>query len=152
MKLAIAGLAVALLMTAEQPTRIDISQGVMRQSVRGAADNFSGVAFIDTLIPARSETKATASQVTFTPGARTAWHSHPAGQTLYVTSGAGWVQEWHGEKRAIAPGDVVWTPPGVKHWHGANAVSVMSHVAIQESLYGKNVDWMEPVSDEQYDR
>jgi 4-carboxymuconolactone decarboxylase len=90
--------------------------------------------------------------VTFEPGARSAWHTHPLGQTLIVTAGTGWVQEWNGEKHEIRPGDVVWTPPGVKHWHGATATSGITHLAIQESLDGKNVDWMEKVSDEQYDK
>jgi quercetin dioxygenase-like cupin family protein len=89
-------------------------------------------------------------QVTFAPGARTAWHSHPAGQILIVTSDFGWVQEWNGEKHQIRPGDVIWTPPGVKHWHGATAANGMTHIAIQENVDGKNVVWMEPVTAEQY--
>jgi quercetin dioxygenase-like cupin family protein len=88
--------------------------------------------------------------VTFEPGARTAWHTHPLGQTLIVTSGLGWVQPWDGSKQAIRPGDVVRIPPGVKHWHGATATTGMTHIAIQESEGGKNVEWMEKVSDEQY--
>ena len=87
--------------------------------------------------------------MTFTPGARTTWQSHPAGQTLIVTSGSGWVQEWNGEKRRIAAGDVVWTPPGVKHWHGATPTSTMTHIAVQETVGGKNVEWMEPVTEAQ---
>jgi quercetin dioxygenase-like cupin family protein len=88
--------------------------------------------------------------LSFDAGARTAWHSHPAGQTLFVTSGTGWVQEWNGTKIEIKSGDVVWTPPGVKHWHGATATSAMAHVAIQGVVDGKAVDWMETVTDEQY--
>ena len=94
--------------------------------------------------------RSTGGHVTFEPGARSAWHTHPAGQILIVTSGVGWVQEWNGDKREIRPGDVIWTPPGVKHWHGATATNEMSHVAIQELVDGRNVDWMEDVSDEQY--
>ena len=95
-------------------------------------------------------TRATGGHVTFEPGARSAWHTHPAGQILIVTSGVGWVQEWEGEKREIRPGDVIWTPPGVKHWHGATATNGMSHIAIQDAVDGKNVDWLEKVGEEQY--
>lgn len=88
--------------------------------------------------------------VTFEPGARTAWHAHPLGQTLFVTAGSGLVQEWGSPVRQIRPGDVVWIPPGVKHWHGAAPTTAMAHIAIAESLDGKAVDWLEKVSDEQY--
>jgi quercetin dioxygenase-like cupin family protein len=88
--------------------------------------------------------------VTFEPGARSAWHTHPLGQTLIVTSGVGWVQEWGGETREMKAGDVVSIPPGIKHWHGASATTGMSHIAIQEALDGKNVQWMGKVTDEQY--
>jgi quercetin dioxygenase-like cupin family protein len=90
--------------------------------------------------------------VIFTPAARSAWHTHPAGQILIVTSGTGWIQEEGGQKREIKPGDVIWTPPGVKHWHGATATNSMSHMAITNMVDGKNVDWMEQVSDDQYRR
>jgi quercetin dioxygenase-like cupin family protein len=90
--------------------------------------------------------------VTFEPGARTAWHTHPLGQTLIVTAGAGLVQSWGGPVQEIRPGDVVWIPPGIKHWHGAAATTGMTHIAITETLDGKTVDWMEKVSDEQYRR
>ncbi|MCY1417265.1 Cupin domain protein [compost metagenome] len=89
--------------------------------------------------------------MTFQPGARSVWHTHPLGQTLVVTSGMGWIQQENGEKIVIKPGDVIWTPPGVKHWHGATATTGMSHIAIQESLDGKNVEWLEPVTDAQYE-
>jgi quercetin dioxygenase-like cupin family protein len=94
--------------------------------------------------------RVTGAIVSFQPGARTAWHSHPAGQTLIVTKGAGFVQSWGGPRQEIREGDIVWTPPGVKHWHGASIGSAMSHVAIQEKIDGKNVEWMELVTDEQY--
>ncbi len=90
------------------------------------------------------------ASVTFEPGARTAWHTHPLGQTLIVTAGSGLAQRWGGPIEAIRPGDVIWIPPGEKHWHGATATTAMTHIAIQERLNGKAVDWMEKVSDEQY--
>jgi quercetin dioxygenase-like cupin family protein len=93
---------------------------------------------------------ATGGLVTFAPGARSAWHTHPAGQILIVTAGTGWVQEEGGEKREIKPGDVIWTPPGVKHWHGATATTSMSHIAITNMVDGWNVDWLEKVSQDQY--
>ena len=88
--------------------------------------------------------------VTFEPGARSAWHTHPVGQTLVITSGLGWVQQWGGPKQEVRAGDVVWFAPGIKHWHGASASTAMTHIAIQEAVDGKNVDWLEQVSDEQY--
>jgi quercetin dioxygenase-like cupin family protein len=120
-----------------------------RPSVKAPEANFTGSARVDPLFSA-PDSHLSAGHVTFEPGARSAWHSHPAGQVLVVTSGTGWVQEWNGTKRPIKPGDVVWTPPGVKHWHGATATTAMSHDAIQESVDGKNVTWMEKVTDEQY--
>ncbi|MGH7572339.1 MAG: (R)-mandelonitrile lyase [Gemmatimonadota bacterium] len=121
-----------------------------RPSERGSADNFTGSAIITPLFSATEATRAMGALVTFEPGARTAWHSHPAGQVLIVTSGMGWVQEWGGDRREIDPGDVIWTPPGVKHWHGATATNGMSHIAIQEMVEGRVVEWMEHVGDEQY--
>jgi quercetin dioxygenase-like cupin family protein len=93
-----------------------------------------------------------AGSVTFEPGARTAWHTHPLGQTLIITAGLGWVQTEGGQIEEVRPGDVVWFPPGEKHWHGATPNTAMTHIAVQESLNGKNVDWMEKVSDAQYGR
>ena len=89
------------------------------------------------------------ASVTFEPGARTAWHTHPLGQTLIVTAGSGWARRWGGPREEIRPGDVVWFPPGEKHWHGATATTAMTHIAIQEKLDGKTVDWLEKVTDEQ---
>lgn len=123
-----------------------------RPSVKGPEANFTGAVRVDPLFTAPEQGRISAGQVTFEPGARSAWHTHPAGQVLIVTSGTGWVQEWNGRKREIKPGDVVWTPPGVKHWHGATATTGMSHTAIQESVDGRNVEWMEKVSDERYGR
>jgi quercetin dioxygenase-like cupin family protein len=102
------------------------------------------------VVAATGHTRVTVGHVTFAPGARTAWHTHPAGQILIVTYGTGWIQQWGAERREIKPGDVVWIPPGVKHWHGGTATNGMSHMAIQEMVDGRNVDWLEKVSDEQY--
>lgn len=123
-----------------------------RPSVRGPEVNFTGQARVDPQFAAPGETPLSAGHVTFEPGARSAWHTHPAGQLLIVTGGTGWVQEENGRKREIKPGDVVWTPPGVKHWHGATQTTGVSHYAIQNSVDGKNVDWMNKVSDEDYRR
>ena len=112
---------------------------------------FVGRVRIDPLISAAAPSRVSAAYVTFEPGGRSAWHTHPLGQTLVVTAGTGWVQQLGGEKQVIRPGDVIWTPPGVKHWHGATARTGMTHMAIQEFLDGKNVEWMEPVSDAQYE-
>jgi len=102
------------------------------------------------LVEPADPARVVGASVTFEPDARTAWHTHPLGQTLIVTYGRGWVRRWGGPVEAIRPGDVVWFAPGEKHWHGATATSAMTHIAIQEKLNGKTVDWMEQVSDEQY--
>jgi quercetin dioxygenase-like cupin family protein len=129
---------------------IEVTSISERPSWVGPARVFTGSAVIDPLFSPTEHTRAGAATVTFAPGARTAWHTHPAGQTLIVTSGRGWVQAWGGERREIEPGDVIWTPPDVKHWHGATATHGMSHIAIQEAVNGEVVDWMEHVTDEQY--
>lgn len=120
-----------------------------RPSARGPEATFTGPVRVDPQF-ASPESRVSAGHVTFEPGSRSAWHTHPAGQVLIVTSGTGWVQEANGPKREIKPGDVIWTPPGVKHWHGATAANGMTHLAITETVDGKNVDWMEKVTDEQY--
>lgn len=120
-------------------------------SINGPATSFVGSARIDPLFPARAPSRVSAGYVNFQPGARSMWHTHPLGQTLVVTAGTGWVQQAGGKKQLIKPGDVIWTPPGVKHWHGATATTGMTHMAIQESLDGKNVQWLEPVSEAQYE-
>jgi quercetin dioxygenase-like cupin family protein len=127
-----------------------ISPNGSRPSAKGAAEYFTGSVVVDPLYPANADTTSVGGLVTFEPGARSAWHTHPAGQVLIVTSGTGWVQEEGGEKQVIRPGDVVWTPPGVKHWHGATATNGVSHIAITNLRDGRNVDWMEKVSDEEY--
>lgn len=127
-----------------------ISPNGSRPSATGAAQYFTGAVIIDPLFGANDHTHSSGGLVTFEPAARSAWHTHPAGQVLIVMSGTGWVQEEGGEKREIKPGDMIWTPPGVKHWHGATATTSMSHIAVTNVVGGKNVEWMEKVTDEQY--
>ncbi len=128
-----------------------ITRNGTQASMKGPEDWFTGTVRIDPLfIKAEEPARATGASVTFEPGARTAWHKHPLGQTLIVTFGSGRVQREGGPIEEIRPGDVVWFPPGEKHWHGAAPEKTMTHIAIQESLDGKNVDWLEHVSDEQY--
>jgi 4-carboxymuconolactone decarboxylase len=129
---------------------IKITRSGSQPSAEGPAEHFTGSARIDPLFSANTPSHTSGARVTFEPGARTAWHSHPLGQTLIVTAGKGWVQQWGGQVQEIRQGDVVSIPPGQKHWHGATASTGMSHIAIQESLNGKVVEWMEKVSDEQY--
>jgi len=119
-------------------------------SANGSSEFFTGRVRIDALIPTTPPARVGGAVVTFEPGARTAWHTHPLGQMLIVTSGCGLVQSEGGPVVKIRPGDVVWCPPGEKHWHGATATTGMSHIAIVEALDGKVVDWMEQVTDEQY--
>ena len=118
--------------------------------VKGPADWFTGTVRIDPLFQAKAPARTAGASVTFEPGARTAWHTHPLGQTLIVTSGCGWAQRAGGPIEEIRPSDVVWFPPDEKHWHGATPTAAMTHIAIQEALEGKVVEWMEKVSDEQY--
>ena len=129
---------------------MDITRIGSQPSGKGPADWFTGTVRIDRLFPASDPARASGASVTFEPGARTAWHTHPLGQTLIVTSGCGWVQSEGGPKVEIRPGDVVWCPPNERHWHGATPTTSMTHVAIAEALDGKVVEWMEKVSDEQY--
>jgi quercetin dioxygenase-like cupin family protein len=130
--------------------RISITRNGSRPSQRGPAENFTGSVRIDPLFDSNEPSRAAGASVTFEPGARTAWHTHPRGQTLIVTAGTGRVRRWGGPIDEIRSGDVVWIPPGVKHWHGAGPNTAMTHIAIQEHLDGKVVDWLEKVSDEQY--
>ncbi|OCT12054.1 cupin [Paenibacillus pectinilyticus] len=116
----------------------------------GSSDYFTGTVRIDPLFEAAEPARVAGASVTFEPGARTAWHTHPLGQTLIVTAGKGRVRRWGGQIEEISPGDVVWFPPGEKHWHGASPTTAMTHIAIQERLDGKAVEWMEQVSEDQY--
>ena len=128
-----------------------IQRNGSQASIKGPADWFTGTVRIDPLfLQAEEPARATGADVTFEPSARTAWHTHPMGQTLIVTVGCGLVQVWGGPIEEIRPGDVVWFPPGEKHWHGAAPNTSMTHIAIQEQLDGKTVEWLEQVSDEQY--
>ena len=138
---------------AEIPTEktMNVVRNGEQASTMGAPGNVVGSARIDPLIAVRAPSKVSAGAVTFQPGARSVWHTHPLGQALVVTAGMGWIQQENGEKIVIKPGDVIWTPPGVKHWHGATATTGMSHIAIQESQDGKNVEWLEPVTEAQYE-
>jgi quercetin dioxygenase-like cupin family protein len=129
---------------------MDITRSGTQPSGRGPAEYFTGTVSIDPLFQAHEPARALGVSVTFEPGARTAWHTHPLGQTLIVTAGCGLVQSWGGLIKKTCPGDVVWCPPGEKHWHGATATTAMTHIAIVEQLDGKAVAWMETVSDEEY--
>jgi quercetin dioxygenase-like cupin family protein len=129
---------------------MDIKRNGSQASVNGPADWFTGTVRIDPLFQANEPARASGGSVTFEPGARTKWHSHPLGQTLIVTAGCGRVQREGRPIEEIRPGDVVWIPPGEKHWHGASPSTSMTHIAVQEELDGNVVEWMEKVSDEQY--
>jgi quercetin dioxygenase-like cupin family protein len=129
---------------------MEIKRSGSQPSRKGPADYFTGTVRVDPLFEAPAPARVTGASVTFEPGARTAWHTHPLGQTLVVTAGCGRAQRWGGPVEEIWPGDVIWFAPGEKHWHGAAQTTAMTHIAIQESQGGKAVDWMEQVSDEQY--
>lgn len=129
---------------------MDIKRNGSQPSGKGQAEYFTGNVRIDPLSQAPAPARVSIASVTFEPGARKAWHSHPLGQTVIVTAGSGRVQNWDGPIQKIRPGDVVWSPPGEKHWHGAAPTTAMTHISIVEQLDGKAADWMEHVSDEQY--
>ncbi len=129
---------------------MEIKPNGSQPSAKGPADWFTGAVRVDPLFTAPAPARVQGASVTFEPGARTAWHTHPLGQTLIVTAGAGWVQRLGGPIESIQPGDVVWFPPGEKHWHGATATTAMTHIAIQEMLDGRSVDWLEHVTDDDY--
>jgi len=134
-----------------QQVNMEIKRIGSQPSVKGPEDWFTGTVRIDPLFKPNAPARTSGASVSFEPGARTAWHTHPLGQTLIVTAGCGRAQREGGSIEEIHPGDVVWFPPGVKHWHGATPTTAMTHIAIQEALDGKVVDWMEKVSDEQYE-
>jgi quercetin dioxygenase-like cupin family protein len=131
---------------------MDIKRIGSQSSMKGPADWFTGTVRIDPLFDRTEPARVAGASVTFEPGARTAWHTHPLGQTLIVTAGCGWAQRLNGPVEEIHSGDVVWFAPGEKHWHGASATIAMTHIAIQEKLDGKAVDWLEKVTDNQYQR
>jgi len=129
---------------------MEIKRAGSQPSGKGPTDWFTGAVRIDPLIQTSAPSRVAGAAVTFEPGARTAWHTHPLGQTLIVTAGCGLAQRWGGAIEEIRPGDVVWFSPDEKHWHGASPTTAMTHIAIQEALDGKFVEWMEQVTDEQY--
>ena len=142
--------AVATSASTQDSQAIRIARRGSQPSRQGPAENFTGSVRVDPLFQANAPARASGSLVTFEAGARTAWHTHLFGQTRIVTSGMGRVQRWGDAVQVIHPGDVVWIPPGQKHWHGASPTTAMTHIAIQEGLDGKNVEWMELVTDKQY--
>jgi quercetin dioxygenase-like cupin family protein len=153
--LAVATVSIALCIPAalaQTNPMITVTRPGAQPSAAGPAENFTGSVRVDSRFQGAAPARISGGIVTFEPGARTAWHTHPLGQTLIVTAGIGLVQEWDGPVQEIRPGDIVWIPPGVKHWHGATATNGMSHIAFSESLDGKSVEWMEKVTDEQYRR
>lgn len=145
-----AALLVAPLALAEERPMIEINRVGSQPSQVGSDQYFTGKVRVDSPFQGSAPARIGGATVTFEPGARTAWHTHPLGQTLIVTAGVGLVQQWGESVQQIRPGDVVWIPPGAKHWHGATAETAMSHIAIAEAQDGKVVDWLEQVSDVQY--
>lgn len=137
--------------SAEPADRQQVRRAGSQPSQVGPADYFTGQVRVDPVWPADAGINTSGHQVTFEPGARSAWHTHPAGQRLVVMSGVGLTQEWGQPVQEIRPGDVVWCPPGIKHWHGATRTTAMTHLAVTGTLGGQNVEWLEKVSDEQYD-
>jgi quercetin dioxygenase-like cupin family protein len=135
---------------AEEGGEMTISRNDSRRAGAGPAETFTGAVTVKPLFDPNADRTFSSAEVSFTPCTRTAWHTHPGGQTLIVTAGNGWVQQWGGERQDIAVGDVIWTPPGVKHWHGATEDTAMTHIAIQTFVDGTPVNWMEHVTDEQY--
>jgi len=134
----------------ERRVTMDIKRNGSRPSGKGPEACFTGTVRVDPMFRVGDPPRVSGGHVTFEPGARSAWHTHPLGQTLIVTSGLGWAQFEGGPIEEICAGDVIWFPPGEKHWHGAAPTIAMTHIAVTEFLNGKNVDWMEKVSDEQY--
>ena len=130
---------------------MEIKRAGSQPSAKGTADYFTGTVRIDPLFQAPAPARVSSAVVSFEPGARTAWHTHPLGQTLIVIAGYGRAQRLAGPVEELRPGDVIWFPPGEKHWHGAAPTTAMTHIAVQEALDGKPVDWMEKVTDEQYE-
>jgi len=146
--------ATSLSLLASLSAHADDAMTIMRngsqRSNKAPEQYFTGSVRVDPLFQPKAPSRVSGGSVTFEPGARSAWHTHPLGQTLIVTAGTGWVQQDGGPKQEIKSGDVIWTPPGVRHWHGATATNGMTHIAITEALEGKNVEWMEKVTDAQY--
>jgi quercetin dioxygenase-like cupin family protein len=146
----LAGGASAQTQTQQGSSAMRITRGNSQASREGPAEYFTGTVRVDAPFSAPAPARVSGGTVTFEPGARTAWHTHPLGQTIIITAGCGWVQVDGGPREEVRPGDIVWFPPGARHWHGATATIGMSHIAISEALDGKTVDWMEKVTDEEY--
>ena len=144
------GVAQAAASPTQDTLSIMITRSGSQPSSQAPGEHMTGPVRVEPLFSAHDPSRVSGGKVTFEPGARTAWHTHPLGQTLIVTAGTGWIQQWGGPIEEIRQGDVVWIPPGTKHWHGATANTSMTHIAIQEQLGGKTVEWMEKVSDEQF--
>ena len=138
--------------SAQSDPMITVTRPGSQPSTVGPGETFTGSVRVDSRFQGTAPARIGGGIVTFEPGSRTAWHTHPLGQTLIVTMGVGLVQQWDGPVQEIRPGDIVWIPPGVKHWHGATATNGMSHIAFSEALDGKTVEWMEQVTEEQYRR
>jgi quercetin dioxygenase-like cupin family protein len=134
----------------EDESHMEITRIGSQPSTKGKAEYFTGTVRVDPLFQPHAPARTSAGSVTFEPGARSAWHTHPLGQTLLITAGCGWVQREGGPIEEVHPGDVIWFPPGEKHWHGATPTMGLTHIAIQEAVDGKVVDWLEHVTDEQY--
>jgi quercetin dioxygenase-like cupin family protein len=131
-------------------TQITITPAAAQDVITGAPDRFTGSVRVRSLFDPKDQTRSSGGEVTFQPGARSAWHTHPLGQVLIVTDGVGWIQQWGGTIQVIRKGDVVWIPAGVKHWHGGTPTTSLTHIAFQESLNGAVVNWLEQVTDDQY--
>ena len=130
--------------------QITITPEAAQTTITGAEDRFTGSVFVQTLFSPNEPSRSSGGLVTFQPGARSAWHTNPLGQVLIVTKGVGWIQQWGGPVRVMHKSDVIWIPPGVKHWHGATPTSAVTHIAVQEQVDGVAVNWLEKVTDEQY--
>lgn len=149
-RILIAALGLSLIAPSAMAQSMEITRAAERAGSIGAAEFFTGTAYVEPVFPANEPFAVNAGQVTFLPGARSAWHTHPAGQMLVVTSGTGWVQERGKEKQVMQAGDVVWCPPDIEHWHGATDKTAVTHMAIQQFADGKNVVWGSHVTDEEY--
>jgi quercetin dioxygenase-like cupin family protein len=148
----LSGSARAQVPTQQGSNAMRITRGNSQASRKGPAEYFTGTVRVDAPFSAPPPARVSGATVTFEPGARTAWHTHPLGQTIIITGGCGWVQVEGGAKEEVRPGDIVWFPPSTRHWHGATATQGMTHIAIAEALDGKTVDWMDKVSDDQYQK
>jgi quercetin dioxygenase-like cupin family protein len=149
-KIAMAAATLGILAGPAGAANLEILEPASRKAVVASKDQFTGTVLVEALFPANEQNGHSTGHVTFAPGARTAWHTHPKGQLLIITDGSGWVQEEGAEKRSIKAGDVVWLAPNVRHWHGATDTTMMRHIALSYVDNGSNVNWMEQVTDQQF--